>query len=401
MNFEELLVSGAPAEIYALPGSLFEFHGQVMKPAQADAAGIHYLFELYGAAYYRHTADSDMMVDADHPWSEELLKNYNGEKHCHAAASAVLRIEDATIEQSSIYCRNDEQLFVLYESFRFPDRATKSLSPAAMGAVEFAGFQREDRAYLYLGSSGSFNYGHWLVDDLPRAKAWFELRKRLGISCVLVLPTYSPDINEVRVRSLQLLIDPLLEIQFIPPDQPCRIANLYYATPVSFHPRIKNPSAIHFVRSRATTCLPNSHDEPARKLFVARRPPNSRSIINFDELWAFLAVRGFEMVEAEKIDFASQVALFQNAQIVVGQMGAAMTSTLFCRPATSLVYLAPIGWAEPFYLDLAALGGQQYNILPGSPASDGPAYLSDFTVPIDQLYHRLAYMGFKETGVRP
>lgn len=401
MNFEELLVSGAPAEIYALPGSLFEFHERVMKPGQADAAGIRYLFELYSATYYRHTADRDMMVDADHPWSEELLKKYNGEKHCHASSSVVLHIEDATLEQSTIYCRKKEKRSVLYETFRFPDRANKSLSSTAMGEVEFARFQREDRSYLYLGSSGSFNFGHWLVDDLPRAKAWLELRRRLGISCVLVLPAYSPDINEVRARSLRLLIDPLLEIQFIPPDEPCRIANLYYATPVSFHPRIKNPSAIHFVRSRAATCLPVSDEEPARKLFVARRPPNSRSIVNFDELWAFLAVRGFEMVEAEKVDFAGQVALFQNAQIIVGQMGAAMTSTLFCRPATSLIYLAPIGWAEPFYLDLAALGGQQYNILAGPAASGGPAYLSDFAIPMEHLYHRLTFMGFKEMDALP
>lgn len=394
MDFEELLVSGAPAEIYALPGSLFEFHERVMQPEQAAAAGIHYLFELYSAAYYRHTADQDMMVDADHPWSKELLNKYNSEKHCHAAASAVLRIDDATIEQSSIYCKNNNGLFLLYESFRFPDRATKTLSSVAMGEVSFAGFLRDDRSYLYLGSSGSFNYGHWLVDDLPRAKAWLELRKRLGISCVLILPAYGPEINEVRVRSLHLLIDPSLEIQFIPPDEPCRIANLHVVTPVSFHPRIKNPSAVHFVRSRAATCLPDLDEGLTRKLFVARRPPNSRSVINFDELWMFLAARGFELVEAEKIDFASQVALFRNAQIVVGQMGAAMTNTLFCRPATSLVYLAPIGWAEPFYLDLAALGGQQYNILSGTPASDGPAYLSDFAVPMAPLYHRLAYMGF-------
>lgn len=397
MNFEENLVSAAPFGLYALRGSLLEKHNGMMDADLVEAAGIHGLFELYGSAYYRHSADMDMMVDADHPWSAQLLERHNAEKHCHSATSFVLRIDDATIDNSVVYCRSEEKSWILYESFRLPDRSSVALTSRTLRDVQVAGFQREDRAYLYLGSPGSFNYGHWLVDDLPRAKGWLELRHRYGLSCVIVLPSYGQKIDDVRVRSLQLLIDPLVEVQFIAPDSPCRLKNLHYVTPVSYHPRIKNPAAIHFVRARAAA-LPGAEEEPTRKLFVARRPPNVRSITNFDEVWAFLSVRGFELVEAEGLDFAGQVALFQNARIVVGQMGAAMTSTLFCRPATSLVYLAPIGWAEPFYLDLAAVGGQQYNVLAGPPVSEGPAHLSDFSVVIDPLYHRLTYMGFTEAG---
>lgn len=397
MDFEKCLVSGAPRKIYAMAGSLFELHQQVMD-ADPTAAGIHYLFELYGAAYYRHTASGDMMIDREHPWSGQLLEQYNNERHCHAAASVVLRIDDAVVQNSVVYSRAGDAISILYESFRFPDRAGNALSEASLHEVAVADFQRDDRAYLYLGSTGSFNYGHWLVDDLPRAKAWLELRRRLGVTCVVVLPTHNQKIDKVRVRSLRMLIDPLIEVQFVETGQPCRLQNLYYVTPVSFHPRIKNPAALHFVRSRAAACVPSTEEEPTRKLFVARRPPNIRSIVNFDELWAFLAARGFDMVEAEDLDFAEQIALFQSAQVVVGQMGAAMTNTLFCRPATGLVYLAPIGWAEPFYLDLAVLGGQQYSILAGAPVREGPAYLSDFAVPVDHLYHRLTYMGCTEVG---
>lgn len=393
MDFVDLLVSGAPARTYAMPGSLFEYHDVVMDEARAPAAGVHALFELYGAAYYRHTASSDMMIDAASAWSSQLLESYNAERHCHAAASLVLQVDDAIIYNSIIYCMAATKAFVLYESYRFPDRAASSLASTPLADVEIADFHQAGRDYLYLGSSGSFNYGHWLVDDLPRAKAWLELRRRRGTRCVMILPTHGPAIDAVRVRSLQVLIDPLIEVQFVPPDRPCRIPNLHYVTPVSYHPRIKTPAAIDFVQSRAASCLPQSQEEPGRRLFVARRPPNSRSIVNFDELWGFLAARGFEMVEAETLDFAGQVALFQQAQIVVGQMGAAMTNTLFCRPGTNLVYLGPTGWAEPFYLDLAAVGGQHYNLLAGPTVNDGPPYLSDFSVPVDHLFHRFAFMG--------
>lgn len=395
MNIEERLVSGAPSEVYALAGSLFEFHEAVMNPDRAEEAGIECLFELFGSAYYRHTATLDMMVDADHPWSTELLKSYNSERHCHSTASVVLRINDAIIENSIVHCKTPKNIFVLYESFRFPDRAANSLSPDHVLEVDVADFQQENRTYLYIGSAGSFNYGHWLVDDLPRAKAWLELREKCTAPPIIILPSFGQKMDEVRVESLKMLISPEIEVQFIPPNRPCRIRNLLYVTPVSFHPRIKNPAAIHFIQSRASSCTAEFQRNPNRKLFVARRPPNSRSVVNFDELWTFLADRGFEAVEAEKLDFSEQVALFQSAEIVVGQMGAAMTNTLFCRPATSLIYLTPIGWAEPFYLDLAAVGAQHYNVLAGPSASEGPAHLSDFTLPVDHLHHRLAYMGFK------
>lgn len=394
MSFEERLVSGAPREIYKLPGSLLEFHDIVMDATRAEPAGIHLLFELYGGAYYRHTPNADMIVDDNHPWSAVLLEHNHVEKHCHSAASVVLRIDDAVLENAVCHCGTGDDAPILYESFRFPDRAGSAFSPGSRDALPFADFQREDRAYLYLGSLGSFNYGHWLVDDLPRAKAWLELRHRLGITCILVLPAYGGRIDEIRLQSLRLLIDPSIEVQFIAPDRPCRLRDLYYATPVSYHPRTKNPAAIDFVRSRAAVRIPASESQATRKLFVARRPPNSRAIVNFDELWGFLAGLGFEMVEPEVLDFAGQVTLFRDAKIVVGQMGAGMTNSLFCRPATSLIYLAPIGWPEPFYLDLAALGGQQYNILAGPGEGDGPPYTSDFTVPVEPLYHRLAYMGF-------
>lgn len=394
MDFEERLVSGAPERIYG-PASLFEYRETVLDRSRAAAAGIQYLFELYGAAYYRHTPNPDMVVDGTHPWSAELLQKYVDERHCHAAASVVLRIDDAVVEASVIQCLKDGRSSILYESFRFPDRLG-SVPPPASFDLPFADFQRRRRAYLYLGSLGSSNYGHWLVDDLPRARAWLELR-RLGITCTIVLPAFGGRIDEVRVQSLQALIHPRIEVQFIPHDQPCRLSNLYYATPVSFHPRIKIPAAMDFVRSNAVASLRAANDEPTERLFIARRPPHSRAIVNFDEVWALLAARGFRMVETEGLEFQEQVALFRNARIVVGQMGAAMTNTLFCHPATSLVYLAPLGWTEPFYLDLAALGGQQYNILFGPPSDDGPPHRSDFTVPVVHLKERLNFMGFIDT----
>lgn len=393
MNIEKFLVSGAPDKIYDLPGSVFEYHHVASDYSRSKMAGIEFVLDLYKSAYYRHTAHKDMFIENDHPWSDDLMNIYNSEKHCHSAGSAIIKIKNSYIQNSIIYCNNDDKDFVLYESFRFPDRQLKEIISFEKIKNRSTNIDQTGRSYLYIGSAGSFNYGHWLVDDLPRVKAWSEIKAKLGISCVILLPSHGPVMDNIRLQSMRTLIDKNIKAKFINPDKIVNVSDLYFITPVSFHPRIKNPYAIHYVRSQAQQ-LDAAKKEPFRKIFVARRPPNSRSIVNFEQLWSFLEKNGFEMIEPEKYSFTEQVTLFQEAKIVIGQMGAAMTGTMFCLPATTIIYLAPIGWAEPFYLDLAALGGQHYNILSGPIEGDGTPHLSDFTIPIEPLYHRLAYTGY-------
>ncbi|WP_122928461.1 glycosyltransferase family 61 protein [Sphingobium sp. LF-16] len=396
MVMEDRIVSGAPKEIYNLPGSLYEFHSIINDQKSYSYDNIEYMFNIYDGKYYRNSAVIDMILDNEDGWGQSLIDKYNSEKHCHSAASSVIRLSNAIINNSIIYFKNGDDYSILYETYRFPDRVGKTLIfDEIEEGMEYYGSL--DKSYLYIGSAGSFNYGHWLVDDLPRAKAWIELNAKHGINSVVLLPSHGEKMNDIRMSSLKCLINKDICVEFVDIEDRIKIKNLYFATPVSFHPRIKNPASINFIREKACALYSDHGFEAKKRLFVARRPPNSRSIINFDEVWNFLKLRGFEMVEPEKLDFVDQVKIFREAEIVVGQMGAAMTGTMFCQPATPVIYLAPIGWAEPFYLDLATVGGQHYNILAGPTSGDGPAYMSDFVVPLGPLYHRLTYMGYLET----
>jgi len=71
-----------------------------------------------------------------------------------------------------------------------------------------------------------------------------------------------------------------------------------------------------------------------------------------------------------------------------------MARSLVPSQINSPVYLALQGEIDPFYLDLAALSGQQYNMLYGPTARGGVIHLSDFSVPLAPLDERLAFMGF-------
>jgi capsular polysaccharide biosynthesis protein len=146
---------------------------------------------------------------------------------------------------------------------------------------------------------------------------------------------------------------------------------LYFATPVTYHPYLKSPEALHYTG----TALRKRETGPAtRRIFVTRRRSRGRTIINLRETEGVLESMGFSIIDPEAINFQRQVSAFATAGLVVGSMGAAMTNTMFCPPGTKLVYLAPAGWREPFYWDLAAACGHEYHVCfgTGEPANAAP-----------------------------
>jgi hypothetical protein len=246
--------------------------------------------------------------------------------------------------------------------------------------------------YAYLGSAGSFNYGHWLVDDLPRAAALARMREGLSI----VVPSAGAEMDAVRRASLQLILgEPLPPVTFLAPGVRHRLARATYVTPVSHHPVLKHPEAMDYVRSKAVRALGPRRGPPAmgRRLFVVRAEARGRGIVNIAEVSARLAHAGFHTLDPETLSFEQQVEAFSRAEVVIGLMGAAMTNTIFCPAGARVGYLAPEGWTEPFYWDLANVMGHPYYTLFGPPASpDLPPHLSAFSLDVAEVDRLVAAM---------
>ena len=67
-------------------------------------------------------------------------------------------------------------------------------------------------------------------------------------------------------------------------------------------------------------------------------------------------------------------------------MGAAMTNTTFCAPNTDVIYLAPEGWMEPFYWDLANVVKQRYHVIYGiNQKNNLEPHEKSFEIPLDSL----------------
>lgn len=295
---------------------------------------------------------------------------------------------------------------MLYETYRPQDRATVGLATREQLA---AARRAPEGLAVFIGSSGSFNYGHWLVDDLPRLGAVHALRRRSPEAPITVIVTaQDPIIDYIRLQSIELALEEAgpYRVEILRRDEALRLPALHLATPVTVHPALKSPDALRWMSRRLRhRTIPDRLKAAAsrtvdalgtgrlprlrRRLFVERSPVRSRPLRNADAVFAGLAALGFERLDGDAMPFKRQVATFADAEIVVGSAGAAMTNTLFCRPGTPVVYLGPEGWVETFFWDLATVMGHRYHALYGPSEAGGDPFVSPYAVDVDRLSRML------------
>jgi capsular polysaccharide biosynthesis protein len=109
---------------------------------------------------------------------------------------------------------------------------------------------------------------------------------------------------------------------------------------------------------------------PYRKLYISRAKAGRRHLQNRREIWALLRDAGFERVFMEEIRFDDQVALMQEASVVVAPHGAGLTNMMFCAPRTHVVEIADLSFPNPNFYALASAMELNYWIVPAEGVGD-------------------------------
>ena len=313
-------------------------------------------------------------------------------------ATMLCEAEDVRLGGNVVHYREDGALRVLFETHRLSD--LKMIEAIGLDHDRIDETLDPEGVYFYLGSVGSFNYGHWLVDDLPRLEGFFVLRRRHpGRTITILLPRYDPQIDEVRRRMIALALgrDDRWRAVFYDRTRVHAVPRLYFATPCSQEPYGKSPEAVAAVRSRFLRRTRLARAEAAlrrigarndgRRLFVDRSGARGRTLVNRAEIVALMERRGFEVIDPERYSPRQQIVRFARAEVVVGLAGAAMTNTIFSPPGARILTIVPdTGWSDPFFWDLAAVCGQPYAALFGRWSDhDEVIARRDFAVAVPDL----------------
>ena len=254
----------------------------------------------------------------------------------------------------------------------------------------FEGIDRE-RAPRYseplfaVGKHGFRNYGHWLVEMLPRVEFLDQL----------------PDETRLLVGetkgALRTIVEESLALFEVGPDRlvftgtPIHCEKLFYATPHTRHPTLISPRVAEFHADLGVRVGAERTNE--RRLFVSRRGAPTRALENEDLIFQwFESTYGFERIETLGLSLADQVRLFSQAQAIVGVSGAAMTNAIFANGA-DVLHLSPATMPNLFFVNLADLFQHRYADYKEIQARDG-MFAKAFSIDVSSLQRFVHALGW-------
>lgn len=233
------------------------------------------------------------------------------------------------------------------------------------------------------------NYAHWITEVLPR----------INLFCASPLSTNVPivindGLHRNIMESLDLVTKGSHEIVAVTTGAAIGADVMYVVSAAGYVPferrtnRLRNhshglfsPSGLLSMRDRLLNGIGRTSCENARHI-VIRRNSTIRNIANAQEIEETLVARGFTVVEPEHLSFAEQVAVFSNAETVVGATGAAFANLIFCKPSTRIIILISDFRYMPYWYwqNMACAVGNRITYVLGKCMGRFPHLHSNFAV---------------------
>ena len=142
------------------------------------------------------------------------------------------------------------------------------------------------------------------------------------------------------------------------------------------------------IDSYRSVVLADNPQHKGERIYISRRDAGGRMLNNEEEVVEYLLKMNFSIITLSEYDFKHKVALFRDAEIIVGMTGAGMTNLMFASPGTKVLELHPPTFTNYLYASICAHLHLQYKYLSlqGRQNVWFPSrYFGSFTLPIASL----------------
>ena len=202
------------------------------------------------------------------------------------------------------------------------------------------------------------NAGHWMVDGISRAFLALSHRGMDDIDHVLV-PCLKYGFQLESLLALGFKREKIIEIDTL---QCVRCERLILTTPPRGFSSCSTPGWL--IDSFRQALLPAPALSGAgKRLYISRRDAGSRKFVDEEAIISCLEGYGFETIEMSKYSYAEKIALFANAEMIVGLHGAGLTNVMFCQRDTMVLELFPESYVTYFYTSMCSYIGVCYHPL--------------------------------------
>lgn len=252
-----------------------------------------------------------------------------------------------------------------------------------------------DRAACFTDACAP-NYAHWMTEVLPRINLFCHAEESPEVPLIV-----NAGLHRNLMESLRTVAGDKREIVALPTGASIKVGGLSLTSVTGYVPferrsnRLKNhshgrfsPFALLSLRQYLQERLGAASGPSIRRVFI-KRNSGIRNITNAREIEELLVVRGFSVVEPEFLTHTQQVALFSNADVMVGATGAAMANLIFCKPTAKIIIMIPTYRHTSYWYwqNIACAVGNRINYVLGKTTRTSASGIhSDFRInPSDLL----------------
>lgn len=231
--------------------------------------------------------------------------------------------------------------------------------------------------YALLRKPGDSNFGHWLVEIVPRI---IDFQSSLGGDIRFLVPATPVQMADLRKRSMQLMgVD---EKRIVPVSAaPKIIERLHFITANSIHSHTHDAESLKkMVKAIGSRKCPT---RPGRRIFAGRDDALRRRLLNENDILRIAERNGFETVYPERLTLDEQIDVFSHSSMIAGVSGAALTNIVWACPKTPVLSMLPNVGHEFFFWDIANIFDLSFSFIFGEAKNPELAGHSDFEVDPD------------------
>ena len=253
---------------------------------------------------------------------------------------------------------------------RLVNRLTKEIAPCfAQVDRDLKDAERLAGAYFHFDSEWPGHFGHALTEQMSRLWGWAAAKERHPDLKVLVgrRPGHDRALPFERAM-LESFAIPETDIVLI--DTPVRVEHLLAVTPMFSMPHYVSPQIAPIWNRVGSAVGPQAEKAGAlpRRFFCGRERA-TRRCHNEPEVERRFMEAGFEIVYPEHLPFATQVAMFQNAEVVAGYAGSALFTLTFCAQPKRVLMISPESYTANNEYLIAAVLGHEFDVFWSEPDS--------------------------------
>lgn len=235
---------------------------------------------------------------------------------------------------------------------------------------------------LLMRKRGDDNYGHWLVEIMPKLGL---ARLKCHVSG-LAIPSLDGAMKSVIHDSIhicdKLKTTPRFELK---KNEAVFFKEIILVSGATQHGSYMSPLMIKEIDS----AIQNIEGIKNDKIFISRRG-TVRNIADQNNIEATLSENGFNIINPASMSFVDQVKSFKNAKIIIGVMGAGMTNIVFANPGARIINLSPATMPDTFFCFLSKHKGHIYSEIRGKNTIETKSWDTEFIINIDDLMSEIA-----------